>query len=192
VPVRLGFVREPRGHSRKGLEGWNSCREFKCMLHGTKTLNTRGLEPRKLKDKEGKVVTDRQRNKMVKAKKDCGFNYPLSHKTVSKGSEERKYVGTLKCLTHTHKSHLSPSSFKAHEKSTVEYKALVEARKCRIGKVSYTEGQQLLKQARLEMIISQKTFYYLQNPISRSSALAPARSMYTFVTRESCHAWYFY
>jgi hypothetical protein len=167
------------------------------MLHGTKTLNTRGLEPRKLKDKEGKVVTDWQRNKMVKAKKDCGFNYPLSHKTVSKGSEERNYVGTLKCLTHAHKSHLSPSSFKAHEKSTVEYntveyKALVEARKCRIGKVSYTEGQQLLKQARLEMIISQKTFYYLQNPISRSSALAPARSMYTFVACESCHAWYFY
>jgi hypothetical protein len=36
--------------------------EFKCKLHGTKTLNTRGLEPRKLKDKEGKVVTDRQCN----------------------------------------------------------------------------------------------------------------------------------
>jgi hypothetical protein len=115
-------------------------REFKCMLHGTKTLNTRGLEPRKLKDKEGKVVTDRQRNKMVKAKKDCGFNYPLSHETVSKGSEERKYVGTLKCLTHTHKPHLSPSSFKAHEKSTVEYKALVEAGKCRWESTLYRES----------------------------------------------------
>jgi hypothetical protein len=77
---------------------------------------------------------------MVKAKKDCGFNYPLSHETVSKGSEERKYVGTLKCLTHTHKPHLSPSSFKAHEKSTVEYKALVEAGKCRWESTLYRES----------------------------------------------------
>jgi hypothetical protein len=52
--------------------------EFKCKLHGTKTLNICSLEPRKLKDKEGKVATDRQRNTMVKAKKGCGFNYLLS------------------------------------------------------------------------------------------------------------------
>jgi hypothetical protein len=53
--------------------------EFKCKLHSTKTLNTRSLEPRKLEDKEGKIVIDRQRNTMVKAKKDCGFNHLLSH-----------------------------------------------------------------------------------------------------------------
>jgi hypothetical protein len=48
--------------------------EFKCKLHGTETLNTRGLEPRKLKDKEGKVVTDRQRNtkKIWRKKKTHG------------------------------------------------------------------------------------------------------------------------
>jgi hypothetical protein len=79
------------------LEGW----EFRCKLYGTKTLNTRGLEPRKLEDEEGMVVTDRQRNTMVKAKKDCGFNYLLSHKAVSKGSEEKKYIKTFKCLIHT-------------------------------------------------------------------------------------------
>ena len=28
-----------------------------------------------LKDEEGKVVTTRQHSTMVKAKKDCGFNY---------------------------------------------------------------------------------------------------------------------
>ena len=32
--------------------------EFRCKLHSTKTLNTCGLEPRKLKDKEAKIVTD--------------------------------------------------------------------------------------------------------------------------------------
>jgi hypothetical protein len=85
----------------------------------------RGLEPRKLEDKEGKVVTDRQRNTMVKAKKDYGFNYLLSHKTISKSGEEKKYVRTLKCLTHTHELYLNPFSFKVLKKSTVEYRALL-------------------------------------------------------------------
>jgi len=67
--------------------------EFKYKLHSTKTLNTRGLEPRKLEDREGKVVTDRQRPTVVKARRDCGFNYLLSHKAVSKGSEEKRYTG---------------------------------------------------------------------------------------------------
>jgi hypothetical protein len=108
------------------------------------------------------VVTGRQRNTMVKAKKDCGFNYLLSHKAVSKGSEEKMHIGTLKCLTHTHELHLNPFSFKVHEKSTTGYQALVaQARKYRIGKVSYTESQQLLDQERLDMTISQKTFYSL-------------------------------
>jgi hypothetical protein len=78
---------------------------------------------------------------MVKAKKDCRFNYLLSHKAVSKDGEEKKYIRTLKYLTHTHELHLNPLSFKVHEKSTVEYQALVtQARKYRIGKVSYAES----------------------------------------------------
>ena len=32
--------------------------ELKRTLHGTETLNARGLEHRKLKDKEGKMVTN--------------------------------------------------------------------------------------------------------------------------------------
>ena len=66
-------------------------------------------------------MTDRQRNTMVKAKKDCGFNYLLSYKAVSKGSEEKKYIRTLKYFTHTYKLYLNPFSFKVHEKSTIEY-----------------------------------------------------------------------
>jgi hypothetical protein len=139
------------GFGRMGTPRW----EFKCKLYGTQTLNTRGLEPRKLKDEEGKMMTNRQRNTIIKAKKDCGFNYLLSHKAVSKGSEEKIYIGTLKCLAHTHELHLNPFSFKVYEKSTVEYQAFIaQARKYRIGKVFYAESQQLLEQERLEMTIS--------------------------------------
>jgi hypothetical protein len=45
---------------------------------------------------------------MVKAKKDRGFNYLLSHKAISKSSEEKRYIRTL------------TFSFKVHEKSTVQ------------------------------------------------------------------------
>ena len=93
MSARPGFCSRDSGSFKEELGRW----EFKCRLHGTKTLNTRGLESRKLEDKEGKVVTDRQRNTMVKAKKNCGFNYLLSHKAVSKGSEEKKYTRTFKC-----------------------------------------------------------------------------------------------
>jgi hypothetical protein len=67
------------------------------------------------------VVTNRQRNTMVKAKKDCGFNYLLSYKAVNKGSEEKKYIRTLKYLIYTYKLHLNPFSFKVYEKSIIEY-----------------------------------------------------------------------
>ena len=60
--------------------------QFLCKQHGTKTANTRDLEARKDKDEEGNVVTDRQRDTMIKAKKDCHFEYNLSYKPVSRGS----------------------------------------------------------------------------------------------------------
>ena len=62
---------------------------------------------------------------MVKAKKDCSFNYLLSYKAVRRGDEEKKYIGTLKYLIHTHELYLNPFSFKVHEKSTVEYQSLI-------------------------------------------------------------------
>ena len=54
------------------------------------------------------VATDRQRDTMIKAKKDCHFEYSLSYKPVSRGSSEKQYIGTLKCLGHTHRINLKP------------------------------------------------------------------------------------
>jgi hypothetical protein len=95
--------------------------QFHCKAHGTKTKNKRNLEARKRKDEEGKVISDRQRDTIIKAKRDCGFKYLLSHKPVSKGHDDKKYIRTLKCLNHTYLLYLNLFSFKVHEKSTVEY-----------------------------------------------------------------------
>jgi hypothetical protein len=51
-------------------------------MHGTVIANKRGLDARKAKDKEGNLVTDRQRDTMVKAKKDYCFKYTLSYKAL--------------------------------------------------------------------------------------------------------------
>ena len=53
------------------------------------------------------MVTDRQRDAMIKAKKDCHFEYSLSYKAVSRGGSEKQYIGTLKCLGHTHRINLN-------------------------------------------------------------------------------------
>jgi hypothetical protein len=136
--------------------------QFLCKQHGTKTANKRNLEARKGKDEDSNVVTNRQRDTIIKAKKDCYFEYNLSYKPVSRDSSEKQYIRTLKYLAHTYRINLNPFSFKVHETSTVEYQALVQqARKYRAGKLSYSESQQLLEQEKLDMTVSRKTYYNL-------------------------------
>src|SRR5438034_7365451 len=89
--------------------------QFLCKMHGKATANKRRLKACKVKDKEGNLMTDRQRDTMIKAKKDCHFKYILSYKAVSKGSYEKEYIGTLRCLEHTHLININPFSFKIHE-----------------------------------------------------------------------------
>ena len=58
-------------------------------MHGTKTQNYKKLEPKRAKDEEENVVTNRQRDTIIKAKKDYYFEYLLSYKAVSKGSKKK-------------------------------------------------------------------------------------------------------
>jgi hypothetical protein len=90
-------------------------------MHGTVTANKRGLDARKAKDKKGNLVIDRQRDTMVKAKKDCRFKYTLSYKAISNRSSEKEYTGTLKSLDHTHSIYLNPFSFKVYKTKAIKY-----------------------------------------------------------------------
>jgi hypothetical protein len=58
---------------------------------------------------------------MIKVKKDRRFEYTLSYKAVSRRSDEKKYIRTLRCLEHTHLIYLNSFSFKVHETGIVEY-----------------------------------------------------------------------
>ena len=81
----------------------------------------------------------------------------LSYKAICNGSNEKEYIGTLKCLDHTHPIYLNPFSFKVHETGTAKYQTLVgQARKYRIGNVSYSENQALLEQEHQGLTLNQK------------------------------------
>ena len=95
--------------------------QFLCKMHGRATANKRGLETHKAKDEEGNLVTARQRNTMIKVKKDCRFEYIFSYKAVSKGNSKKEYIKTLKCLEYIYLIYINPFSFKIHEIGTVEY-----------------------------------------------------------------------
>jgi hypothetical protein len=72
--------------------------EFKCKLHGTKTLNTRGVEPRKRKDKESKMVTDQQRNTMVKTKTAVLTRCCLTKLSVKVAIGKMSYIESQRML----------------------------------------------------------------------------------------------
>ena len=88
-------------------------RQFLRKMYGRATANKCGLEARKAKDKEDNLVTDRQRDTMVKAKRGCRFEYTLSYRAISNGSNGKEYTGTLRCLEHTHPINLNPSRSKS-------------------------------------------------------------------------------
>ena len=146
--------------------------QFLCKMHSKVTANICGLETYKAKDEEGNLVTARQRNTMIKVKKDCRFEYTLSYKAVSKGNSRKEYIKILRCLKYIYLIHINPFSFKIHEIRTVEYQTLIkQACKYCIGNLSYSESQILLKQEHQGFILNQKTYYNLlhKNPANVSN-----------------------
>ena len=138
LPPATGELFEGRDHCLKRLNGyglyegfavvsgrvWKEITprwQFLCKIHGRTTANKRGLEARKAKDKEGNLVIDRQRDTIIKVKKDCRFEYTLSYKAISDGSNEKEYTGILRCLEYTHPINLNPFSFKVYKTGIIKY-----------------------------------------------------------------------
>ena len=52
---------------------------------------------------------------MIKVKKNCYFKYILFYKAISKGSEKKEYIKTLKYLEYTYLININPFSFKIYK-----------------------------------------------------------------------------
>jgi hypothetical protein len=66
-------------------------------------------------------MIDKQRDTIVKAKKNYYFEYIFSYKAISRGSNKKKYIKTLRYLKYTHLIYLNPFLFKVHETGTIKY-----------------------------------------------------------------------
>jgi hypothetical protein len=71
-------------------------------------------------------MIDKQRDTMIKVKKDYRFKYTLSYKAVSRGSDEKKYIRTLRYLKYTYLIYLNLFLFKVHETGTIKYQTLIK------------------------------------------------------------------
>jgi hypothetical protein len=99
---------------------------FHCIHHSAESRNNRGLEPRVVRDEEGKVISERKRDTYCR-KKDCLWICYCSFKAVSRGDKERHWVLTVKELLHLstdgikHLIHINPFYYKVHQKAIKEY-----------------------------------------------------------------------
>ena len=58
---------------------------------------------------------------MIKVKKDCHFEYILSYKAVSKRSNKKEYIGTLRYLKYIYSININLFLFKIYKIKIVEY-----------------------------------------------------------------------
>jgi len=126
------------------------CSMFHCIHHSAETRNDRGLEPRVVRDEEGKVLSNRQRDAYCK-KKDCLWLCYCSFKTVSRGTEKRGWVLTVKYLLHLSSDGIenlmptNPFFYRVHQKATYEYQQLVAAgKKFRTAIIPYLTTRRVL------------------------------------------------
>jgi adenine C2-methylase RlmN of 23S rRNA A2503 and tRNA A37 len=66
-------------------------------------------------------VIDRQRDTIIKAKKDYRFEYILFYKAISNRGKEKKYIKTLKYLNYIYLIYFNPFSFKVYKTRIIEY-----------------------------------------------------------------------
>ena len=66
-----------------------SRQQFLCKQYGIKIANKRNLKTRKGKNEESNIVINRQRNTIIKTKKDYYFKYNLFYKFINYNSFEK-------------------------------------------------------------------------------------------------------
>jgi hypothetical protein len=140
---------------------------FYCIHHSAESRNDRGLEPRVLKDEEGKIVSERQRDTYCK-KKDCLWRCSYLFKAVSRGVGEREWVLTVKELLYLssdgskHPIYTNPFYYKVHQKATEEYQQLVTVgKRFRTAIVLYSITRRVLEQEDYGMTLPAKDYYNL-------------------------------
>jgi MULE transposase domain len=145
--------------------------QFRCIHHGTKTLNTRGLEEDVEYNIDGEIVSQRKQQATATQQKDCNWATYLALKDISvRGSGSKGLVLSITNNSHSHLPAPNPLRYKIHEKALEEYQEAVRlAQIHRETLLSYSASQRILDRA--GYALDRRTYYNLcQRPMSSISS----------------------
>ena len=114
-----GFDIVRKGGESKEAPSWR----FRCIYHGDRTRNDRGLEDHIEKNENGSIISRRQREGTTVRQLGCKWEGYCSFKDIGKrGSGDKGYVLTMKCDTHSgHELADDPFQFPSYLKSFEKY-----------------------------------------------------------------------
>jgi hypothetical protein len=152
-----GFDIVRKGGGSKSNPSWR----FFCIHHGSKTQNTRKLEDEVERDDKGSINSRRQRENTNVGQLDCKWEGLCSFKDLGKrGSGNKGYILTMKCVFHNHELADDPFQFSAHLKSSKEYvEDLCQSKKHREQVLPYSDSRRLIDAEDLGVIVSARDYY---------------------------------
>ena len=94
-------------------------------MHGGATTNKYRLETHKVKDKKNNLVINRQRNTIIKIKKNYYFEYILSYKNISNKNSQKEYIRILRYFEYIYLIYINSFLFKIYEIGIIKYQTLI-------------------------------------------------------------------
>ena len=141
----------------------NPSGNFKCIFHGNGTRNWRKLKDRVVRDEEGSIVTNRQRDITAIRGTNYDWRCLVSFKSISKrGLGQKGFILTVKSLAHS--SHqLSPKNplvFLGYRYKLEEFQAVkAQARLHRMAIIPYSISRRVLVTKEAGFLLKRKEFY---------------------------------
>ena len=136
---------------------------FRCVHHGTATLNTRGLEEHVERDEDDNITSRRQQEATNINQKDCPYFIWLAHKQIGKrGSGKFGFVLGIKNDTHSHNMAVNPLTYSEHRRSLPAFQNAIElGRSLRSAYISYSAARRVLEQTGFPL--DRKSYYNLRH-----------------------------
>jgi MULE transposase domain len=134
-----------------------------CIHHGKDTQNTRNLEDRVQRDKDGKIISDRKVDYTNVAQLECLWKVRCSWKQL--GMRNSKVFGfevTYKGegTVHSHALLLNPLEYVEHRKGTVEYQTqAAQATTHRIKTVPFSVSRRVLEDPEFGLMLTATEYY---------------------------------
>jgi hypothetical protein len=134
---------------------------LQCKHHGEETQNTRKLEDNVIKDSNGKITSDRQRDNTIMGQLSCEWAVRCTYKSIGKrGSDKKAWVLSITWDSHSHPLMADPLTYISYRHSITEFREqLVNTRTYREKIIPYSVSRRVLEDEEYRLIITAKEYY---------------------------------